>query len=85
MTITVEEINEGSIEVSFSHAMAPGTSGGGSDTISGTIIRDGQGVDISSPSTIRSISSSSKLILTTELLPKNDKKVAPRFRGAALC
>lgn len=50
MTITVEEINEDSIEVSFSSPMAPGTSGGGSDTISGTIIRDGQGVDISSPS-----------------------------------
>ena len=50
MTITVEEINEDLIEVSFSSAMAPGTSGGGSDTISGTIIRDGQGVDISSPS-----------------------------------
>lgn len=50
MTITVEEINEDSIEVSFSSAMALGTSGGGSDTISGTIIRDGQGVDISSPS-----------------------------------
>ncbi|AZQ77298.1 hypothetical protein EJ997_08100 [Flaviflexus ciconiae] len=50
MTITVEEINEDSIEVSFSSAMAAGTSGGGSDTIFGTIIRDGQGVDISSPS-----------------------------------
>lgn len=49
LTLTVNEIRDDWIEVSFSMPMAPGTSGGGGSSIYGTTIYEGQGIDISTP------------------------------------